>query len=154
MSTKTRILQIYQLSGIIAWLVFFFITFYSVIEGGFDKPHSSQYISPFYRDVTLNFFILFAFLYFRLKSEKPRSRNFNDLLWDGFITSALTVSTLFITQQLTYLHLPFFDNILVQNIIYEFNGLFLIIFCGKIFFTYKNLILYQKTKNLYFTWQS
>lgn len=152
MSNRNRILKIYQLGGLIAWLVFFFITFYSVLEGGFNQPHASKYVSAFYRDITLNLFILFAFLYFRLQSAKPKSHNFNDLLWDTFMTAALMVIALVLNQQFAYIDINLFDHILFKNIIYEINGVFLIIFCGKTFYTYKNLILYQKTKALTFAW--
>ncbi len=152
MSSRNRILRIYQLGGLIAWLVFFFITFYSVMEGGFNQPHANKYVSTFYRDITLNLFILFAFLYFRLKSDKPKSQNFNDLLWDTFMTAALMVIAMVLNQQFAYIDINLFDHILFKNIIYEINGVFLIIFCGKTFYTYKNLILYQKTKTLTYAW--
>ncbi len=152
MSKRNRILRTYQLGGLIAWLVFFFITFYSVIEGGFNQPHVNKYVSTFYRDITLNLFILFAFLYFRLRSEKPKSHNFNDLLWDTFMTAALMVIALVLNQQFAYIDINLFDHILFKNIVYEINGVFLIIFCGKTFYTYKNLILYQKTKALAYAW--
>lgn len=154
MNSKQNILRLYLSGSIFSWLVFFVITFYSSLGGGFDHPFSSAYISPFYRDASLNLFILLTFLYFKLKTESIPGTNFNDLIWDGFITATLMTVALVLNQQLGYLNIDVFKHVLFKNTIYAVNGVFIIIFLGKIFFVFKRLVLYQKSKGLLFAWNT
>ena len=151
-SEKENISKLYLSGSIISWLVFFVITFYSTIEGGFEQAHVSNYVSPFYRDVFLNIFILLSFLFFKAKSEAAKSTNFNDLIWEGFMTASLMTVALVLNQQLSYLDVDFFKLNIFKNTIYAINGVFIFVFMGKMFFVFKKLILYQKSKQLLFAW--
>ena len=152
MTNNQNIARLHLSGSVISWLVFFVITFYSSIDGGFDQIHASRYVSPFYRDIFFNIFILFSFLYFKAISESAIGTNFNDLLWDGFMTASLMIVALVLNQQLSYLDVDFFKESIFKNTIYAINGLFLFVFIGKIFFVFKKLILYQKSKKLLFAW--
>lgn len=149
---KQNMARLYLSGSIVSWLVFFVITFYSAIAGGFDQSHVSKFVSPLYRDTFLNLFILLSFLYFKNKSETEKGTNFQDLIWEGFITASLMTVALVLNQQLAYLDVDFFKEEIFKNTVYAINGVFIFVFMGKIFFVFKRLILYQKSKKLLFAW--
>ncbi len=103
----------------------------------------------------LTLFILFIFLYFRLKTQKAESINFIDLLWRVFSIGLMVSIIQLVIGLLFYLlsDSKLLKNELAVNFFYHINLGAIVIFLISTFITWKRLILYQKNKRLQFAWQ-
>jgi sigma-B regulation protein RsbU (phosphoserine phosphatase) len=103
----------------------------------------------------LSLFVIFVFLYFRLKTQKAESINFIDLLWRVFSIGLITSIIQLIIGLLFYLlsNSKLLQNSLTVNFFYHITIASVSIFLISTFITWKRLILYQKNKRLLFIWQ-
>lgn len=116
---------------------------------------SSFSVDQFIKNFFLNSLTLFTFLYFGSEKRKQTSGNFSDLIWGLFITSALLYFGLFSTKQLAILlhNSLVIESKLYLDLIYHFNIALVAVFTSKAFFSFKRMILYQKSANLLKAWK-
>ncbi len=99
-------------------------------------------------------FVLFTFLYYRYEITKADSLNFTDLLWKVFITGLITT---LLSLGIKLFFTVFANNSVVENpltINFFYNILIGLttIYMISTFVVWKQLILYQKSKNLLQLW--
>ncbi|WKK77372.2 SpoIIE family protein phosphatase [Marivirga salinae] len=103
----------------------------------------------------LSLYIIFAYLFFKIRIQKAESINFIDLLWHVFSTG-LIVSLIQLAVSLFFYLLSdtkLMQNPLMVNFFYHINLGAVIIFLVSTFIVWKRLILYQKNKRLLVIWQ-
>ncbi|HET8859477.1 GAF domain-containing SpoIIE family protein phosphatase [Marivirga sp.] len=103
----------------------------------------------------LTLYIIFAYLFFKIRIQKAESINFIDLLWHVFSTG-LIVSLVQLAVSLFFYLLSdskLMQNPLMVNFFYHINLGVVIIFLVSTFIVWKRLILYQKNKRLLIIWQ-
>lgn len=120
------------------------------------EPNPSPFsVDQFIKNFFLSTLTFFTFQYFNSRSKIESGTNFNDLIWNLFITSTLLYFISFVTKQLSV----FFqantikDYKLYINLIYHLNLALIAIFIAKSFYTFKRLILYQKSITLLKGWK-
>jgi len=103
----------------------------------------------------LSLYIIFVYLFFKIRIQKAESINFIDLLWHVFSTG-LIVSIVQLAVSLFFYLLSdskLMQNPLMVNFFYHINLGAVIIFLVSTFIVWKRLILYQKNKRLLVIWQ-
>ncbi|MGN6645961.1 MAG: GAF domain-containing SpoIIE family protein phosphatase [Cytophaga sp.] len=118
------------------------------------SPIIPLYFSGILINVLLSTFFLFTFLGFKIEIGSKRTGHFNDLLWQVFITGAITVLiSLTIKSAGLFSHNSMFLNDpLISNILYHVNIGIITIFLANGFYVWKKMILYQKTKRTDVVW--
>lgn len=120
--------------------------------------YTQSFIPLFFSDLILNIllstFFLFTFLGFKVEIGSKRTGHFNDLLWQVFITGAITVFISLIIKSVgLFSQNPIFlSDPLVANILYHINIGIITIFLANGFYVWKKMILYQKTKRTDIVW--
>ncbi len=94
----------------------------------------------------LSTFILSIFLYFK-SVKSPDTIDFIDLIWSLFVNSISTFIGLMLFKSFADYHISeeLLSPKLYQDLIYHFIIAFITIFAAKTFYTFKRMILYQKT---------
>lgn len=154
---KKTVSRILLIVSAIFWVILLFISARS-IDYKQALPHPSQILETL-RDVAFSVFCLSLFLYFRFKVYSLKGVNFNELLWNGFVTGALSALGLILTNfTITIVDSEriFFDEHdpypYFVNGYYIINSIFIMIFTSKTFYLFKRMIMYQKTKGLVIIW--
>lgn len=150
--SRKKFTRIFLISSVCAWVVLLLVTSFTALSIHPDEPLT---IGRFVlHKVFLSVFFLFVFLYYRIKNVSVQTQNFSELIWQGFITGALMLFALLLTKQI---NLSNSDSPLVQdhfyiNLVYNVNMIFIIVFIAKIFYVFKRMILYQRSRNLNKSW--
>ncbi len=152
LNTKS-ISRIYLISGVICWGIFTFLSKDTALQREIQLP--SEIENPLLDSIFLSLFFLFIFQYYRIKTELLKGFNFNDLIWQGFISSALMFVAHMLTTQAIYpRNTPGFTNSAVFiDFVNNLNIIFITVFSAKTFYVFKRMILYQKSKNLALFWK-
>jgi serine phosphatase RsbU (regulator of sigma subunit) len=112
-------------------------------------------VSEFTKNLFLSLLFLFSALYYRNKIDEDSGLNFTETIWNAFITAALMFIPILMTRLFddTVIGRELLKYPLYVNIIYHFNIVFITIFSIKTFYTFRKLILYQKSKGLMNSWK-
>jgi sigma-B regulation protein RsbU (phosphoserine phosphatase) len=146
-----NIKNIYFLLAIVSWLLILADDI-AVIE------YSQSFIPLFFSDIILNIllstFFLFTFLGFKVDIGSKRTGHFNDLLWQVFITGAITILISLIIKSFGIFsqNTIFLSDPLISNILYHINIGIITIFLANGFYVWKKMILYQKSKRTDIVW--
>lgn len=152
MISKKGLIRLTVLFATLSWLVLLVSDLFLIFA---EQSKANAGITKEIPFLFLTLFILFVFLYFRLKTQKAESINFIDLLWRVF-SIGLIVSIIQLTIGLVFYLLSnskLLQNSLAVNFFYHITIASVAIFLISTFITWKRLILYQKNKRLLFTWQ-
>jgi sigma-B regulation protein RsbU (phosphoserine phosphatase) len=120
--------------------------------------YTQSFIPLFFSDIIVNVllstFFLFTFLGFKVEIGSRRTGHFNDLLWQVFITGAITVLISLIIKSVGLFSQNdiFFTDPLISNVLYHINIGIITIFLANGFYVWKKMILYQKTKRTDVVW--
>jgi sigma-B regulation protein RsbU (phosphoserine phosphatase) len=149
---KTKaLIRLTFLGAAIAWLALVFVEIILLLS---DLKGLTSGVPEWLPAVMFNLYVISLYYYYKFKVEQDESLNFTDLLWKVFATGLVaTVISLAIRLVLFLMgntKLP--SNVLFDDVIYQINfGLF-ISFLIAAYFSWKRLILYQKSKWLIRTW--
>ncbi|MFC6998348.1 GAF domain-containing SpoIIE family protein phosphatase [Rufibacter roseus] len=109
---------------------------------------------PYFNNLLSIVFILSVFIYHRAKSQIQKGSDFTTPLWGLFIKGGMGayVCLLLIVG---YPNINFYwvNSPYLLDIIYQVLFGFLVYFLGKAFYTWRQFILYQKTKDLQSQWK-
>ena len=145
--------KIYLLVAITSWLALVGLTYNHSIS---EKIITSAFsIDQIIKNVFLSVLTFFTFQYFDTKYKKQSRTNFNDLIWSLFITSALLYFGLFSTKQLSQLlqNSTILESKIYTDLIYHFNIALVAIFTSTAFYSFKRMVLYQKSSTLIKAWR-
>ena len=150
--TDKRLLKIFLISSVIAWVILLCITSVTALSSHPDMPIVVGNL--ILHKIFLSAFFLFVFLYYRVKNISEQSANFSEIIWQAFITGALMLFTLLITKQINISNA---DSFLVKdhfyiNLVYDVNMVFIVVFTAKVFYVFKRMILYQRSRGLTKSW--
>lgn len=157
LSQNKNISKIYLILSAIFWIVLVILSSKSAI-GTTHNPHiykTESSVFLFFKNGLLSLFFTFILLYFREKQRKTQIENFTDLIWNGFGSAAFSFIALISIEQLSSFG---GENTLIHNrtfinVIYHLNIIFIAIFVGKIFYVFKEMVLYHRSKKLQQTWR-
>lgn len=147
--------RIFLISGIVCWVIFTYLSKVTALERSLIEDAITETGSPLFDSIFLSLFFLSIFQYYRIKTEQLKGFNFNDLIWQGFISGALMFVALLLTRQIHYTDQAglFTNSVIYVDFINNVNIIFVIVFAAKTFYVFKRMILYQKSKNLSFFWR-
>ncbi|MFQ3575946.1 MAG: SpoIIE family protein phosphatase, partial [Cytophagales bacterium] len=107
-------------------------------------------VSPTFPKAFLIVLIGSVFGIYFLESFEKTISNFSEHLWKSFVTSSvcllvlLSSKTFYVLIDSTFLS----ENVLLNNFIYHINLVFFIILISNLYFLFRKMVLYQKTKSL------
>lgn len=99
-------------------------------------------------------FTLSVFLFYKITVGEFKIDSFNDLLWKTLVTSIVIV-VLFTTNELLIRWMGMFlsyDNQTIRSLAYSLIMATAIVYGSNIYFTFKKMVLYQKSKELSNLW--
>ena len=138
--------------AILSWLVLMIAEYFYFNTGEMAIAH---YVVFGIRALLLNIFILSVFLFYKLTIGSFEGDGFNDLLWKSFVTGLIVTIILLINnvvnQQLT-INLPG-NEATIDYLSYHLTIAITIIFVSSNFFTFKRMILYQKSTEISNLWK-
>ncbi|WP_460891676.1 GAF domain-containing SpoIIE family protein phosphatase [Rufibacter soli] len=110
--------------------------------------------SPYLNNLLSSIFIVSVFLYQRHYVQMQRSGEFTTPLWSLFAKGGMGAYVcLLLYIGYPSLNLHWVNSPYLLDIFYQFLFGFLVYFLGKAFYTWRQLILYQKTKDLQVQWK-
>lgn len=144
--------KIYLSAGVTSWLVLVGLTYEHSISQ--EVVTSAFSVDQFIKNLFLSLLTLFTFQFFKTRENTLHTTSFSDLIWNLFITCALLYAGVFLTKQLAFF---LKDNTIVESklyldLIYHFNIALISIFTARSFYSFKKIILYQKSTNLLKAW--
>ncbi len=145
--------KVYLIAAIVSWFMLVGLTYQHTIS---IKIISSAFsVDQFIKNFFLSTLTFFTFQYFKTKEQKQSGTNFSELIWTLFVSSALLYFGLFATKQLSQLlqNHSILDSKLYIDLIYHLNITLVAIFTAKAFYSFKRMILYQKSPFLLKSWQ-
>src|SRR5690606_9500778 len=100
-------------------------------------------------------FVLAVFLYHKTVYEQSKSPDFINLVWKLFIQAGITAYICLVIHTGYVVATTFWitDTPYLQNIFYHINFALFCYFMAKAFYTWKQLVLFQKTKALQLKWR-
>ncbi|MDH5382004.1 MAG: serine/threonine protein phosphatase, partial [Cyclobacteriaceae bacterium] len=112
-------------------------------------------INPQIPVIAFNSFLLFLFIFYKVKIEKTENVNFIDLLWRVFVTGLITtaVSLFFRTINLMIGESALSQYVIFREFVYLVNLGLLSAILISCFAVFRRLILYQKSKFLITVWK-
>ncbi len=155
-SKSKNISRIYLILSAIFWIVLVILSSKSTLGTSYTsytyKTESSIFF--YFRTSLLSLFFTTTLLYVKERHKHTQVENFIDLIWNGFIVGAFTFIALIGIDQFasfgnknTLMH-----NKTFMNIVYHLNIIFVSIFVAKIFYIFKEMILYHRSKALQTGW--
>lgn len=148
--TKLHIQRSYILIAIISWIALLLADNFSFFS---DNEKIGLLINHTLRGMILTIFTFAIFFFYKLTIGSFEGEGFNDLLWKSFATGIVVTLLLlpgYIVQQTFLAKLPWLPSTFFYHIIIALT----IIFVTVNFFTFKKMILYQRSKNVTRLWDA
>lgn len=153
---KKGISRIYIAVMIVSWTLTAYFSFQSIHN---SDAGVSTALSDALQNVFLGTFIVSTFLRFKLQTGGAVGYKFNELIWRGFVLG----STLLLSLFFVYMTMAVVDpdkilyneespNAIFINTYYLINMAFIIIFVANIFYIYKRMVMFQRSRNLLISW--
>jgi serine phosphatase RsbU (regulator of sigma subunit) len=118
-------------------------------------PEAMPAFSVYLSNLLAVVFILSVFLYQRIQAEHLRGTDFPSWLWNLFIGAGVAGYVIYLFW-LAFDYLPFaqdFLNPYVLDVFYQVVFGVLIYFLARVFYVWRSMILFQKTKTLQIAWK-
>ena len=152
MFSKTSFLRIYVFMAILSWVAMTILDLNRLIGqlNGIETSEISGNIA------TISF-ILFVLFFYKLEIGSKELRNdFVNLFWKSFITSCVALLVLLLIR-LFYVLMDgtnLATNVIVENFLYHVVIACYVLFIGNLFYLFKRVILFQKSKNLIYKFKN
>ncbi len=151
--SRITFLRLYVFTAIIAWAGMTMLDLGRII----GQENSIDYgISHYSSGLATIIFIVAVLLFYKLEiGSRERRNNFVDLLWRSFITSCASLLVLLLIKLFYSLleNTNLATNPLVENFLYHIVIAFFVLYLANLFYLFKRMILFQKTKFRSFSWQ-
>jgi len=146
--SKNYVTRILIFIDVFLWFLLFFTDLSRAIalSTGFEELHLSALVS----DTLLILFILDVFAIFFIDSYEKSGSNFIEHLWKSFVISSICLLFLLAGRFFlfllgdTYLR----TNFIITHVIYHINLAFFIILLGSLYFLFRKMVLFQKSRKL------
>lgn len=150
--------QLLILTSAFSWAGFVLLS-YLKSSGKFEDyaPQDFLEMRPIFDTLLLGVFFGSLFLYQRRHEDQIGELHFNEMLWSNFVTGAITMASLGLSILIMNMGRQEFLFPNEQSFIDFFNNVniaIVSIFAAKTFYTFKRMILFQKTKFLSQSWDT
>ena len=148
--SKHHIQKSYILIAIFSWLALLLADNFSFFS---DNEQIGSLINHTIRGIILTIFIFAIFFFYKLTIGSFEGEGFTDLLWKSFATGIVVTILLlpgFVVQQTFLAKLPWLPSTFFYHIIIALTAVFVTVN----FFTFKKIILYQRSKKVTKLWDT
>ncbi|MDX2189654.1 MAG: SpoIIE family protein phosphatase [Bacteroidota bacterium] len=149
--TKRNYQQLYIFVAILSWVFLATTDAFSIFS---DMQLNNSYWYYAFRHFLLSVVIISTFFFYKLTIGGFEGQGFNDLLWKCFITGLIATLILIGNEFIGNILMSIFPekDFIVINIFYHITIATTILFVSVVFFTFKKMILYQKSKETANLW--
>jgi len=149
MQKKTKLKRAYLIASLVVWALLVFTSYQTAPDLELEQSLYFESSPDFLNNLLLTSFLLLSFLYYKVRISSDDELNINEAIWSSFITAGIMFVGVTITRQLTHLS----ENVIIINFVYDINIFFLSAYLAKLFYTFKRMVLFQKTRSLLRAWK-